>query len=181
MVAATRYRRLLVPAPGSFFLLGVRGVGKSTWAREQFTDAHVVDLLDESRYQALAADPGLLAAELRALPGRRVVVLDEVQRVPALLNEVHRAIEATGRRFVLLGSSARRFKTAATNPPPGRAALETLRPLVPAELDEDFSLERVLRHGSIPLVWQARGPGPPLAAKLAPFGGGGGRAPGGGA
>ena len=163
MVTA-RYRRLLTPPKGSFFLFGVRGAGKSTWAREQFTDAHVVDLLDESRYQALAADPGLLAAELRALPGRRVVVLDEVQRVPALLNEVHRAIEATGRRFVLLGSSARRFKTAATNLLAGRATLKTLRPLVPAELGEDFSLERVLRHGSIPLVWQARDPAATLEA-----------------
>src|SRR3990167_10864679 len=163
MVAATRYRRLLVPAPGSFFLLGVRGVGKAPWAPGQFTDAHVVDLLDESRYQALAADPGLLAAELRALPGRRVVVLDEVQRVPALLNEVHRAIETTGRRFVLLGSSARRLKTAGTNLLAGRATVETMFPLVPAELGADFDRSETLRYGTIPLVWQGRGPARPPA------------------
>src|SRR3989338_4665525 len=114
-MATTRYRRLLVPPKGSFFLFGVRGAGKSTWAREAFPDAHVVDLLDEAHHQALLASPGLLALEIGALPRDRVIVLDEVQRVPALLNEVHRAIEGARRRFVLLGSSARRLKTANTN------------------------------------------------------------------
>ena len=161
---AGHYRRLLTPPKGSFFLFGVRGAGKSTWAREQFPDAYVVDLLDESRCQALLANPGLLAMELRSLPAQRTVVLDEVQRVPALLNEVHRAIESTRRRFVLLGSSARRFKTAATNLLAGRATLRTLYPLMPAELGEDFDLERVLRFGSIPLVWQADDPRATLEA-----------------
>jgi uncharacterized protein len=161
---ARRYRRLLTAPKGSFFLFGVRGAGKSTWARERFPDAHVVDLLDEARYQALLANPGLLAMELRALPALRSVVLDEVQRVPALLNEVHRSIEETRRRFVLLGSSARRFKTAATNLLAGRATLRTLYPLVPAELGEDFDLERVLRFGAIPLVWQADDPRATLEA-----------------
>ena len=145
-------------------MFGVRGAGKSTWAREQFPDAYVVDLLDESRYQALVANPGLVALELRALPAQRTVVLDEVQRVPALLNEVHRSIESARRRFVLLGSSARRFKTAATNLLAGRATLRTLYPLVPAELGKDFDLERVLRFGSIPLVWQADDPRATLEA-----------------
>jgi len=163
-VPAIGYRRLLTPPKGSFFLFGVRGAGKSTWAREQFPDAYVVDLLDESRYQTLLANPGLLAMELRSLPAQRVVVLDEVQRVPALLNEVHRAIESARRRFVLLGSSARRFKTAATNLLAGRATLRTLYPLVPAELGEHYDLERVLRFGSIPLVWQADDPRATLEA-----------------
>ena len=161
---AIGYHRLLTPPKGSFFLFGVRGAGKSTWAREQFPDAYVVDLLDESRYQTLLANPGLLAMELRSLPAQRVVVLDEVQRVPALLNEVHRAIESARRRFVLLGSSARRFKTAATNLLAGRATLRTLYPLVPAELGEHYDLERVLRFGSIPLVWQADDPRATLEA-----------------
>ena len=103
-------------------------------ARQTFPDAHIIDLLDERRYQSLAANPALLGLELRALPANQVVVLDEVQHVPALLNEVHRAIEGTRRRFVLLGSSARRLKTADTNLLAGRAALRTMYPLVPAEL-----------------------------------------------
>lgn len=155
MVQPSQYRRLTQPLKGSFFLFGVRGVGKSTWARTQFPDAFLVDLLDESRYQTLLANPGQFALELRDLPASRPVILDEVQRVPALLNEVHRAIETSRRRFVLLGSSARRLKTATTNLLAGRATVVTMYPLVPAELGKDFDLERVLRFGSIPLVWQA--------------------------
>src|SRR5579875_356961 len=158
MVHNKHYLRLTSPPRGSFFLFGIRGVGKSTWAREQFPEAHFVDLLDESRYQTLTANPGLLALELRDLPRQRVVVLDEVQRVPALLNEVHRAIEASRRRFVLLGSSARRLKTATTNLLAGRAVMCTMYPLVPAELGCDFNLEQVLRFGSIPVIWQADNP-----------------------
>jgi len=163
-MAGQVYRRLLAPPKGSFFLFGVRGVGKSTWAREAFPKAHVVDLLDESRYQLLAAEPGLLALELRALARDQVVVLDEVQRVPALLNEVHRAIEDGRRRFALLGSSARHLKTAGTNLLAGRATLLTMYPLVPAELGDDFDLTRVLRFGSVPLVWRAQDPRATLEA-----------------
>jgi predicted AAA+ superfamily ATPase len=163
-MAAGLYRRFLTPPKGSFFLYGVRGAGKSTWARHTFPDAHVIDLLDETRHQALLANPALLGLELRTLPASRVVVLDEVQRVPALLNEVHRAIENARRRFVLLGSSARRLKTADTNLLAGRAALRTMYPLVPAELGADFDLARVLRFGSIPVVWRAEDPRAALEA-----------------
>ena len=153
-----QYRRILTPPKGSFFVFGLRGVGKSSWTRAAFPDAHVVDLLDESRHHTLLANPGLLAAEIRALPRHQVVVLDEVQRVPALLNEVHRAIEGERRRFVLLGSSARKLKTATTNLLAGRATMRTMYPLTPVELGRDFDLDRVLRFGSIPLVWQADDP-----------------------
>lgn len=152
---STVYRRLLAPPAGSFFLLGIRGAGKSTWARAVFADAHVIDLLDEGRFHALAAQPAAFADEVRALPARRVVVVDEVQRLPALLNEVHRAIEDTKRRFVLLGSSARRLKTAATNLLAGRAVLRTMLPLQPDELGKDFDLDRILAYGSIPVIWNA--------------------------
>ncbi|HET7699464.1 MAG TPA: ATP-binding protein [Candidatus Limnocylindria bacterium] len=158
MVTETHYTRLLTPPKGSFFLFGVRGVGKSTWIREALPGAHVIDLLDESRYQRLLAEPGLLALELRALPRDRVVVLDEVQRIPALLNEVHRAIESDRRRFALLGSSARRLKTADSNLLAGRATVRTMYPLAPAELGDAFDLERVLRTGSVPLVWRSDDP-----------------------
>src|SRR2546429_2395281 len=112
----------------------------------------------------LTANPGQLADELRQLPAGWVVVLDEVQRVPALLNEVHRAIEGARRRFVLLGSCARRLRTADTNLLAGRAALRMMYPLAPAELGADFDLVRVLRFGSIPVVWQADDPRAALEA-----------------
>lgn len=129
-----------------------------------FPKAHVVDLLDLARQQELLAEPALLALELRAVSRDHVVVLDEVQRVPALLSEVHGAIERERRRFVLLGSSARRLKTANTDLLGGRATLQTMLPLVPAELGTDFDLGRVLRFGSIPLVWQADDPRATLEA-----------------
>jgi uncharacterized protein len=149
------YDRLATPPKGSFFLFGLRGVGKSTWIRERFPDAHIIDLLDETRFQLMAANPGLLALELRDLPPLQAVILDEVQRAPALLNEVHRAIEQSRRRFVLVGSSARRLKTAGTNLLAGRASVRTMYPLLPVELGDDFDLGRVLRFGSVPLIWHS--------------------------
>lgn len=150
------YPRLLEAPRSSFFLFGARGVGKSTWALERFPEAHRVNLLDEGLYQRLLADPGLFADMLRPLPEGRWVVLDEVQRIPGLLNEVHRFIEEKGLRFALLGSSARKLKTAGTNLLAGRALWKTMLPLVPEELGEDFDLERVLGIGSIPLIWTAQ-------------------------
>ncbi|MEE8526867.1 MAG: hypothetical protein V3T72_23275 [Thermoanaerobaculia bacterium] len=74
------YPRLTRPPRDSFFLFGARGVGKSTWARERFPDAHRIDLLDEGLYQSLLADPSLFAGMLRARPEESRVVVDEVQR-----------------------------------------------------------------------------------------------------
>ena len=166
MVTEASYDRVLTPPRGSFFLFGVRGSGKTTWIHETFHGAYVVDLLDEARYRQLVAAPETLADELRAITRDRVVVLDEVQRVPALLNEVHRAIENDRRRFALLGSSARKLKTAGTNLLGGRAVVRTMYPLVPAELGRDFDLDRVLRYGSIPLVWRAPDPRATLEAYI---------------
>jgi len=86
--------------------------------------------------------------------------------VPSLLNEVHRSLEARRRRFVMLGSSTRRLKTAQTNLLAGRATLRTMFPLVPFELGSDFDLERVLRFGSIPVIWQADEPRAALEAYM---------------
>lgn len=152
------YPRFAIPPAGSFFLLGIRGVGKSTWARATLPNAHFIDLLDERRHHDLAASPGALADELRTLPSRTPVVIDEVQRVPALLNEVHRAIESSRRRFVLLGSSARRLTTGSTNLLAGRAVRRTMFPLQPDELDTDFELDRAMTYGTIPVVWQSASP-----------------------
>src|SRR5205809_6215632 len=80
MAEPAAYPRLVRPPRGSFFLFGVRGAGKTTWVRETFAEAYIVDLLDESRFQQLAANPALLAPELRTVPRDRLVVLDEVQR-----------------------------------------------------------------------------------------------------
>jgi uncharacterized protein len=163
-MAKKLYSRLARPPHGSFFLFGVRGVGKSTWARQRLADAYRVDLLDEGLYQRLLADPSLFAGMLRARPEESRVVVDEVQRIPGLLNEVHRFIEERGLRFALLGSSARKLKTAGTNLLAGRALWKTMFPLVPEELGPDFDLEKVLRFGTIALIWQAEDPDSTLEA-----------------
>jgi predicted AAA+ superfamily ATPase len=144
--------RITVLPKGSFFLFGARGVGKSTWARETLPGARRFDLLDEGLFQGLLAAPALFGAELRTLEPGTWVVVDEVQRIPGLLNEVHRAIEELGLRFALLGSSARKLKTAGTNLLAGRALWRTMYPFVPQELGAAFDLESTLRFGSIPLV-----------------------------
>ncbi|MCY4136160.1 MAG: DUF4143 domain-containing protein [bacterium] len=149
------YTRLLAVPDRSFFLFGVRGVGKSTWVRMMLPEATRFDLLDEALFTDLLADPALFGNLLSGVEPGHWVVVDEVQRIPALLNEVHRQIEERGIRFALLGSSARKLKTAGTNLLAGRAARKAMYPLTPAELGGDFDLDEALRFGTIPLVWAA--------------------------
>lgn len=149
------YPRLLSRPKSSFFLFGPRGVGKSTWTRHKLAGAHRIDLLDEGLYHSFLADPALFAAELNARPRESWVVVDEIQRLPSLLNEVHRYIEERRLRFALLGSSARKLKAAGTNLLAGRALRKQMFPLTPQELGADFDLETVLRFGSLALTWRA--------------------------
>ena len=150
------YERILRPPDRSFFLFGVRGTGKSTWARRSFgPKAPYFDLLDERRHQEWLANPGLLPLEVSSLRPGSFVVIDEVQRVPAVLNEVHRLIETKRLRFALLGSSARKLRAAGTNLLAGRALRKALHPLTPKEMGVDFALDRALGEGTLPLVVSA--------------------------
>jgi predicted AAA+ superfamily ATPase len=155
MVSTISYPRLLQPPEQSFFLFGMRGVGKSTWARQVFPGAPRFDLLDEGLFQDYLRDPRLFGRELVRLAPGQTVVVDEIQRLPALLNEVHRSIEERGLRFVLLGSSARKLKQAGTNLLAGRALRRVMLPLLPAELGVDFDLAEVLHSGSLPIIWRS--------------------------
>ena len=138
-------------------MFGLRGAGKITWARGAFPDGHVVDLRDERVGQRLVADPTALTRALRALPQRQAVIVSDIQRAPALLAEVRRAMETSDRRFVLLGSSVCPLRPSAalltSHLPP-----LTMSSLVPAEFGQDFALERVLRFGSLPAIWDAADP-----------------------
>ena len=149
------YSRITRPPGQSFFLLGVRGVGKSTWARDRFPDARYIDLLDEARYQDYLTDPSLFAADLQTATPHSWIVVDEIQRLPNLLNEVHRHIENRRLNFALLGSSARKLKVSGVNMLAGRALYKTMHPLTAAELGDDFDLNAVLETGTIPLIWDA--------------------------
>jgi predicted AAA+ superfamily ATPase len=139
----------------SFFLFGARGSGKTTWLKAAFPDAHWIDLLAEDVYQRLLANPGLFAKELRPLEDGSWVVVDEIQRLPNLLNEVHRFIEEKRLRFVLCGSSARKLKRAGVNLLAGRALRRFMHPFVPEELGADFDLDEALEVGTLPIVWDS--------------------------
>jgi len=146
---------------GHYFLFGPRGTGKSTWVRAQHADALVIDLLAPDVHRVYAARPERLREVIAGNPGTRVVVIDEVQRVPAVLDVVHEQIEAAGSRlrFVLTGSSARKLKRAGVNLLAGRAVERALHPFMAAELGDAFRLEPALEIGLVPLVWNAPEPG----------------------
>jgi predicted AAA+ superfamily ATPase len=160
----TGYPRLLPLPRRSFFLFGMRGAGKSTWARLVLPDAPRFDLLDEGLYQSYLRDAGLFGRELARIQAGRWVIVDEVQRLPPLLNEVHRFMEERRLRFALLGSSARKLKQAGTNLLAGRALSRVMLPLLPGELGGDFDLDRVLRIGSVAVIARSEEPGESLRA-----------------
>lgn len=158
------YPRRLKPPKQSFFLLGPRGTGKSTWVKTAFPDAFRFDLLDEGLYQSLLADPSLFAGRLRTARAGAWIWIDEVQRLPGLLNEVQRHIEDRRLKFVLSGSSARKLRRAGTNLLAGRALQKHMFPLLPSELGADFDLETVLSNGTLPVVWSSEEPEETLRA-----------------
>lgn len=138
----------------SFFLFGPRGTGKTTWIKTAFPDAVFLDLLDSSMYTKLLSAPERL--ENLIPPGYKgKVVIDEIQRVPALLNEVHRLIEQKGFSFVLTGSSARSLRKKGVNLLAGRALTRFFHPLTARELGKDFDLENSLNFGHLPYIFRA--------------------------
>ena len=156
--------RFFVPPEASFFLFGPRGTGKSTWIRRTLPDALVIDLLQPEVARELTARPERLLDLIRGVPGRRTVVLDEVQRVPDLLDVVHGVIESKGRRrFVLTGSSARKLRRGGVNLLAGRALVRSLHPFMAAELDA-FDLGTALERGLVPLVVASEQPEQTLSA-----------------
>src|ERR1051325_7329162 len=120
----------------SFFLLGPRQTGKSTLIRTSLPDALYIDLLDSQTFRSMAAAPSLLGDRVRALPAReRRVAVDEIQKLPELLDEVHRLMELEkSLRFVLTGSSARKLRTRGRNLLGGRAGMLHMHPIVYPEL-----------------------------------------------
>jgi predicted AAA+ superfamily ATPase len=156
--------RILSAPRQSFFLFGPRGSGKRTWLRAAFPEAHVIDLLSEEKFQRLLVHPDLFADEMRALRKGAWVVVDEIQRLPALLNEVHRFMEEKRLRFVLCGSSARKLKRAGVNMLASRALRRWMHPFLPEELGERFDLEQALRFGVMPVVWDSDAKADTLAA-----------------
>ncbi len=146
------YTRFLKTPARSILLLGPRGTGKSTWIQDRFPQAISYDLLDAGESIRLNRNPNALFDELNGLEPGTWVVIDEVQKAPALLDQVHRLMASQGLKFVLSGSSARKLRRGGVNLLAGRAVSTELYPLVSAELGADFDVEHSLRFGSLPLA-----------------------------
>ena len=146
-------RRLRLP-PRSFLLLGPRGTGKTTWLRRHLPRAQWYNLLLDRELLRLMRDPGAFRREIEALPAGAWVVIDEAQKLPSLLNEVHDALSTAPRRwkFALSGSSARRLRRADVNLLGGRVVMRRMLPLTAAELDPERGVAELLRHGGLPQV-----------------------------
>jgi uncharacterized protein len=153
-----RSLRLPAPATETFFLWGPRQTGKTTLLRDAYPDAFWVDLLKADEYRRYVTEPELLRGELEATAGVRQVVIDEVQKVPALLDEVHWLLENRSYSFALCGSSARKVRKGHANLLGGRAIRYELFGLTSAELGRDLDLTRLLNHGYLPRVYQAERP-----------------------
>lgn len=158
IVSVTYRRRLELPPSGSetFFLWGPRQTGKSTLLAKSYSDALWIDLLHAPTYRSLATRPEELGERVRA-KNAAFVVIDEIQKVPALLDEVHRLHER-GVRFALCGSSARKVRRGHANLLGGRALRMELFGLVSAELGERFDLTHLLNVGYLPRIVDAPRP-----------------------
>jgi predicted AAA+ superfamily ATPase len=158
-------RRFLRSPDGSFFLFGPRGTGKSTWLQATLPDALRVDLLDPESQRLYQARPERLRELVAGHPKARDIVIDEIQKVPSLLDVVHQLVEADrGKRFILTGSSARKLRRGAANLLAGRLVQAEMHPFMAAEVGDAFSLRRALTIGLVPLVWMAPDPAATLRA-----------------
>lgn len=152
------YRRNInYPDNKSFFLFGPRGTGKTTWVKATFPQAVYLDLLEAELFNDLLANPQRLG---NFIPKNfnDWIILDEVQRVPELLNEVHRLIENEKHKFILTGSSARKLRRGGYNLLAGRAATRSMHQLTVQELGTNFNLDHSLTYGQLPCAYTESNP-----------------------
>lgn len=147
------YSRLIIPPKTkSFFLFGPRGAGKTTWVKSSFPKAVYLDLLEAEIFNDLLANPQRLE-NLIPKVFNDWIIIDEVQRIPELLNEIHRLIEKYKYKFILTGSSARKLRKKGHNLLGGRALTYAMHPLVATELGDDFDLSHSLKFGQLPCAY----------------------------
>ena len=144
----------------SCFLFGPRQCGKSSLVRETMPAAHVFNLLSGDTFAHLARNPNYIDETCR---DERPIVIDEIQKMPSLLDEVHRLIEEKGKRFLLTGSSARKLRKGGVNLLGGRARIRNLHPFSAGELGDAFELDRAINYGLVPGIWFSDDPEEDLA------------------
>lgn len=148
----------------SFFLFGPRGTGKTTWLKTVFSESQRIDLLDSETARLLLASPARLEGMIRETAAP--IIIDEVQKVPSLLDEVHRLIEDQKLKFILTGSSARKLRRGGANLLAGRAYQRYFYPLTCWELGSTFNLQKALKYGLLPTVWNIDHPKEFLSAYI---------------
>ena len=144
-----RYFTMPDAADESVFFFGARQTGKTTLLKQLFPKVRYYDLLKSEEFERLSRSPQLLCEELRDCQPGELVVIDEIQKLPLLLDEVHWLMVNCDLRFVLIGSSVRRLRRSGVNLLGGRAMMNNFYPLVSAEI-EDFDLDRAVNNGMIP-------------------------------
>ena len=144
----------------SCFLFGPRQCGKSSLIRETIPDAYIFDLLNSDTFSRLARNAGYIEEVCRE---NRPIVIDEIQKMPSLLDEVHRLIESRGFKFLLTGSSARKLRRGGVNLLGGRARVRNIHPFSASELGDRFDLDRAMNYGLLPGIWFSDEPEDDLA------------------
>lgn len=152
----------------SLFIFGPRGTGKTSWLKQHFPGALYFDLLNDDIYTELSARPTRLNDRIPPSYNDWVII-DEVQKIPAILNEVHRLIESRQVRFILTGSSARKLRQQGVNLLAGRALIYHMHPLTCQELGNDFNLGRSLAYGHLPMAVKSASPQKYLSSYVATY------------
>jgi len=159
--------RIFKPVQKSFFLLGPRGTGKSTLIKDSFPDAVYIDLLLPDIFRTYLSRPERLRELVMANRDKKVIVIDEVQKVPEILDVVHSLMEEKkGRQFILTGSGARKLKKSGADMLAGRALMRRMHPFIAAELKSRFGLEDAIQQGMIPVVLDSANPMDTLQAYI---------------
>ncbi|MBO4737967.1 MAG: ATP-binding protein [Bacteroidales bacterium] len=161
----TRYYQLNEELESSIFLFGARQTGKTTLLLQQFPQAVYIDLLDTNTLARYSRYPNLLYEQYKNHDSDTIIIIDEIQQVPLLLNEVHRLIAQKDIHFILCGSSARKLRRKGYNTLGGRALPCHLYPLVSTEIP-DFDIDKAITTGMLPPVYLAKKPQLRLSAYI---------------
>ena len=144
-----RYFKLPDAADESVFFFGARQTGKTTLLKQLYPNERYYDLLKSDEFERLSRRPYLLREELQDCEENTLVIIDEIQKLPILLDEVHWLMVNRGLRFILTGSSARKLRRSGVNLLGGRALQNDFYPLVSAEID-NFDIDRAVNNGMLP-------------------------------
>lgn len=148
--------RTMHPPEGSYFLFGPRGTGKSTWLLHRYPKATRIDLLLGEEERRFSAYPERIREVAAGLTPGSTLILDEIQRVPRLLPEIHALIEEKRNiQYIMTGSSARKLRRSVSDLLGGRALIRQMGPFMASELKEQFSLDKALKTGLVPLIWES--------------------------